>query len=387
MEIKPIYLKVDNKNITLIPTAHVSKDSAELVENLLNEIHPDSICIELDEQRFQSMKDPDKYRNTDIVKIIKEKRVPLMLINLILANYQKRLATNLDSNSGQEMLIGIRKSEEFNAALVLADRPVSTTFKRVWLNLTLKDKIKLLYAVIGSIFDDEEISEDDLKQLQQTDILNAAINELSKQMPSIIAPMITERDKYLASKIKHAPGNNIVAILGAAHTIGIQEYIYQDYDISEFEQIPPKKLSSKISGWIIPTIIIIAIIASFSIDTELGLNQLLNWILVNGTLASLGTLICGGHPLSILVAFITAPITSLNPLLTCGWFVGLTESFLRKPTFADFSSLNDINGIKDFFKNKVTRILLLVLVSSLCSSIGTFVSGSKIISSILTNLF
>ena len=387
MENNVIKINLDDKEITLIPTAHVSKQSVELVEKTIDEIQPDSICIELDQDRYNSLTDPDKFKNTDIVKIIREKRVAMLLVNLILANYQKKMAANLNSTSGAEMMMGINKAKELNAQLVLADRNVQTTFKRIWANMGFRDKLQMANAIISAIFDDEEISEEELANLQQSDILNSALQEVSKQFPKVAEVLVTERDKYLASKIRNAPGQKVVAILGAAHTLNVPKYIEQEYDISQYDVIPPKKTSSKIIGWLIPLIIVAAILFSFKINSDIGLKQIKTWIIFNGTLSALGALLGGGHPLSILVAFLAAPITSLNPLLAAGWFAGLTEAWLRKPTVQDFEKLSDdTSTFKGFWKNKVSRILLIVLLASLGSSIGTFVSGLSIFSSLINNL-
>lgn len=379
-------IKIDyqDKHITLIPTAHVSKESAELTEKVINEVQPDSICIELDQDRYNSLTEPEKFRNTDIVKIIKDKKVALMLVNIILSNYQRKLATNLESKNGQEMLIGINKSKELNANLVLADRGVTVTFKRIWANLTIIDKFKLIYMIISSLFDDEEITEEDLAKLQQSDMLSSALEEVSKAFPHITEVLVDERDKYLAHKIKNAPGKNIVAILGAAHTVNVPKYIQQDYSIEEFDRIPEKKLSSKIIGWLIPVAIIVAIIASFNMDASIGLSQIKAWILFNGTLSALGTLIGGGHLITALLSFVVAPITSLNPLLAAGWFAGLLEAKLLKPTVADFDNLaTDLNSIKGFWKNKVTKIMIIVVLANLGSTLGTFISGFGIFKKII----
>ena len=387
MENNVIKINLDDREITLIPTAHVSKQSVELVEKTIDEIQPDSICIELDQDRYNSLTDPDKFKNTDIVKIIKEKRVAMLMVNLILANYQKKMAANLSSTSGAEMLMGINKAKELNAQLVLADRPVQTTFKRIWANMGFKDKIQMLSAIISAIFDDEEISEEELANLQQSDILNSALQEVSQKFPKVAEVLVTERDMYLASKIRHAPGKKIVAILGAAHTLNVPKYIEQEYDISRFDVIPPKKTSSKLLGWLIPAVIVTLILLSFHVNADIGMKQIKTWIIFNGSLAALGALIGGGHPLSILVAFLAAPITSLNPLLAAGWFAGLTEAWLRKPTVEDFERLSDDTAtLKGFWKNKVSRTLLIVLLSSLGSSIGTFVSSLSIFSSLINNL-
>lgn len=385
MENKVELIEIDyqGKTITLIPTAHVSKESAELTRETIDAIKPDSICIELDNDRYNSLIDPVNYRNTDISKIIKEKKVFMMLVNVILSNFQKKIAQQLGSKSGQEMLVGIEKAKELNAHLVLADRNVSITFKRIWANLSVVDKFKLVSLLLTSVLEDEEITEEDLKSLQQKDMLTAALDEVSKEFPNITEVLVDERDKYLAHKIKNAPGKNIVAILGAAHTINIPKYIPMDYDIAQYDVVPEKKKSSKIVGWIIPIIIVSLILTSFKLDTSIGFQQLKSWILINGSLSALGVLICRGNILSMITAFLAAPITSLNPLLAAGWFAGLVEAKILKPTVADFDNLsNDLNTFKGFVTNRVTRILLVVVFANLGSTIGTFVSGLNIVKAI-----
>ncbi len=385
MENKVELIQIDyqGKTITLIPTAHVSKESVELTKETIDAIQPDSICIELDKDRYNSLVDPVNYRNTDISKIIKEKKVFMMLVNVILSNFQKKIAAQLGSKSGQEMLVGIEKARELNANLILADRNVSITFKRIWANLSASDKFKLITLLLTSVLEDEEITEEDLKSLQQKDMLTAALDEVSREFPNITEVLVDERDKYLAHKIKNAPGKNIVAILGAAHTINIPKYIHMDYDIAQYDVVPEKKKSSKIAGWIIPVIIIVLILTSFKLDTSIGFQQLKGWILINGSLSALGVLICRGNILSMITAFMAAPITSLNPLLAAGWFAGLVEAKILKPTVADFDNLsNDLNTFKGFVTNRVTRILLVVVFANLGSTIGTFVSGLNIVKAI-----
>ncbi len=387
MESNIIQINYQDKLITLIPTAHVSKNSVELVNETIDEVKPDCICIELDQDRYNTLTEPEKYRNTDIVKIIKDKQVGMMLVNLILANYQRKLAVNLNNKSGSEMLAAISKAKENNITLVMADRKIKTTFARIWSNQNFFDKIKLLTGIISAIFDDEKLSEEDIAQLQDKDMLNAALNEISQQFPKIKEVLVDERDKYLAYKIKHAPGTNIVAVLGAAHCVNVPNYIQQDYSIAEYDKVKEKTKLQKMSGWIIPILIVVAIILCFRVDSNVGLKQIESWILINGSLSAIGVLIAGGHLVSALVAFIAAPITSLNPLLAAGWFAGLLEAKICKPTVADFDSLSeDLNTFKGFRTNKVTKILLVVALANLGSTLGTFIAGLDIIKSIFSNL-
>ena len=278
-------------------------------------------------------------------------------MNLILSTYQKKMARQFDINPGQEMIQGIQSANKVGAHLVLADRNIQTTFKRIWRGVGFWGKIKLFYSIVFSILDDEEISEEELEKMKTEDILTSALKELSSSFPELKKHLVDERDQYLAQKIKEAPGEKVIAVLGAAHIPGIKLQITREHDLIELSKVPPKKISSKIIGWMIPAIILIIIISTFTIDMSTGLEQITSWILWNGTLSALGVAFAFGHILSILTAFIAAPITSLNPLLAAGWFAGLTEALIKRPRVNDFENLSqDIFSIKGFWKNRVTRI-------------------------------
>lgn len=373
-------LDVNGKEIYLIGTAHVSLTSRQEVKDCIDEVHPDSICIELDEDRYEAFQNPKRWEETDIIQVIRENKTGYMIVNLILSSYQRRIAKKMNVQAGQEMLQGIESSKEINAHLVLADRNIQTTFKRIYRKHSFWQKIKLFSSMILSIFEDEDITNEDIENLKQADVLDVALKDIGKEYPIVAQVLIHERDQVLAYKIKNAPGNKIVAVLGAAHIPGIKEEIYKVQDINELESIPKKKATSKIIGWIIPIAIILMILSMFTANSALGLEQIKNWILWNGSLSALGTLIAWGHPLSILTAFIAAPITSLNPLLAAGWFAGLTEAFIRKPKVKDFENLmDDVSSVKGFYKNRVTHILLVVILANLFSTLGTVIGGFDVV--------
>lgn len=377
-------VKIDyqDKEIYLVKTAHVSKASAEEVKTVIEEIDPDTICVELDKDRLKSIDDKDAWRNQDIVKVIKTKQVGYLMVTIILSSFQKRMAKSMDSKSGAEMIEGVLQARSKNKELILADRPVKTTFSRIWSKLGFKEKAKLLASIIESVFDNEEISEEELNELKEADALEAALNEVSKEFPTVKKVLVDERDAYLSTKIKNAKGKKIVAIIGAAHAGGIIKNIDKDFNIKEFEIVEKKKGVGNIVKWAIPTIIILMIAITLFLNKDVGLEQIKSWILWNGTFSAIGALIALGHPLTILTAFVAAPLTSLNPLLSAGFFAGIVEATIRKPKVKDFEDIaEDTASFKGFFKNRVTRILLVVLLSGIFSAIATFVSGVDIASS------
>lgn len=380
-------ISLDGKELILIGTAHVSRQSAEQVKEVIERERPDSVCIELDEQRYQSVMDSNKYKETDIFKVIKDKKATFLLMNLAISSFQNRLAKQFDIKPGQEMIQGIESAKEIGANLVLADRNIQVTFSRIWGNLGLSGKAQLLNAIFFSIFSKETISEDELEKMKSQDTLNAALAEFTEAFPKLKKPLIDERDQYLAQKIKDAPGNKIVAVLGAAHVQGITKEIHKEHDLKALSQTPPKSIVPKIIGWAIPLMIVAIIAYTFIANPSAGFDQAISWFLWTGSLAAVGAAVAFGHPLAVLSAFVAAPFTALHPLIAAGWVSGIVQAYIRRPNIGDFETLSeDVFSIKGFWDNKVTRVLLVVVLTNLGGSLGTFIGGADVIRVFFNNL-
>ena len=380
-------LHVNGKEIILIGTAHVSKKSAEQVKEVIEAEKPDSVCVELDEPRYQSIMDGNKWKEMDIFKVIKEKKATLLLMNLAISSFQKRMAKQIGIKPGQEMIQGIESAKETGAELVLADRNIQVTFSRIWHNIGLFGKAKLMLQIFYGIFNNETVSEEELEKLKSKDMLNAMLNEFTVAFPRLKTPLIDERDQYLAEKIRYAPGEKVVAVLGAAHVPGITKEIHKEHDLKKLTAVPPKSPAPKIIAWMIPILILSVIAYTFYANPSAGMQQTISWVLWNGSFSALGAAIAMGHPLAILTAFVAAPITSLNPLLAAGWLAGLVQAFIRRPSVADFETLaEDVYSVKGFWNNKVTRILLIVVLANLGSTLGTIIGGADVVRLFLENL-
>jgi pheromone shutdown-related protein TraB len=380
-----IYL--DGKEIILIGTAHVSKLSVEQVKEVIDREQPDSVCIELDDQRYKSIMDGNKWREMDIFKVIKEKKATLLIMNLAISSFQNRLAKQFDTKPGQEMIQGIESAKEIGAELVLADRNIQITFSRIWGNVGVWGKAQLLTSIIYSIFNKDTISEEELEKMKTQDTLNASLAEISEAFPKLKKPLIDERDQYLAQKIKEAPGKKVVAVLGAAHVPGITKEIHNDQDLQALTKTKPKSKTPQIIGWAIPVLIVAMIAFTFFLNPSAGMDQAISWILWTGITAALGATAALGHPLAILAAFIAAPITTLHPLLAAGWVSGLVQAYIKRPSVADFETLSeDVFSLKGFWRNKFTRVLLVIILTNIGGSFGTFIGGADVIRTFFNNL-
>jgi pheromone shutdown-related protein TraB len=381
-------LDLEGREVILVGTAHISKASVEEVKTLIEAEKPDTVCIELCQARYQAMTDANRWKNTDIANIIKERKAPLLLANLIMSSYQKKLAKKFGIQPGQEMKQAIASAEEVGAEICLADRDLQVTMLRLWRSTNFWGKLKLFFQFMLGIFMDEELTEEEMEKMKSKDMLSAALDELSTAFPQIKSIVIDERDQYLAQKIKSAPGEKVLAVVGAGHIPGITEEIDRDHDLVKLTKVAPSPKINKVIGWSIPVLIVALIVLTFSVDRATGTEQILTWILWNGSLGLLGAIIAMAHPLSMLTALLVAPISSLSPLLAAGWFAGLTEALVRKPSVNDFESLtDDIHSVSGFWRNKVTRILLVVVFVNLGSTAGTIIGGAEVVSRFVSTFF
>ena len=391
-----INLNLNGKEILLLGTAHVSKESCDEVKAAIAEKKPDCVAIELDEQRYASLNDSEAWKNLDIIKVLKEKKGFLLLANLVLSSFQKRMGANVGVKPGDEMRAGIEAARKLSIPCEMVDRPIQTTLRRAWAKNSGYGKIKLLSALLASAATKEEVSGEEIENLKNKSEMDGMMAELSDFMPGVKKVLIDERDFYLAAHIWEAVQKegrkSVIAVLGAGHLPGVQAHLEkiaageENTDTEEISSIPPKKTGAKIIGWAIPVIIVGLIVAGFVFGgMKKGADLLGAWVIWNALLAGIGALIAGGHPLTVLMAAVGAPFTSLCPLVGVGMFAGIVQAFVCKPKVCDMESvMDDVSSLKGFYKNRLLRVLLVFFLSSIGSSIGTFVGGSSIVVSIVS---
>ena len=385
-------LELNGRKITLVGTAHVSKESIEEVTDTIRQLMPDSVAIELDEKRADSIQNSEKYSQLDIIKVLKRHEGFLLLANLILASFQRRMGLNVGVKPGDEMLAAIKTAEELNIPSVMVDRPIQITLKRAWAKNSFWGKCKLFALLVSSAFSKEKIDASEIENLKNSSEMDSMMDELAKEMPVIKEVLIDERDSYLAAKIWAAEGNNVVAVLGAGHLPGVEKHLKQlaekqeVIDVDEISKIPPKSIAGKLVAWIIPAIIIALIVAGFIYGgAKAGTQILTTWFLWNGIPAALLSIAALAHPITIIVAFVAAPFTSLCPFIGIGFCTAIVQAIVCKPKVSDMETLqDDVSSVKSFYKNRILRILLVFILSSVGSSLGTFIGGSNIIAKLIS---
>jgi pheromone shutdown-related protein TraB len=281
---------------------------------------------------------------------------------------------------GEEMLAAVNTAGSLGIPCSLCDREISTTLRRAWARTSLWGKNKMLAAMLSSVFSSEKLSREEIEELKQKDMLQSMLDELAGYLPAAKEVLIDERDIYLAEKIGRAEGARIVAVVGAGHVPGIVAYLNamgpEPRDLSALESIPVKTLGARLAPWIVPAALVVLFGLGFlKSGWQMSLDMALKWLLANGGLAAAGSLLAFAHPLTIVVAFVGAPIATLNPFVGIGLFTGIAEAFLRKPRVRDFENLQtDVASVKGFYTNRVTHILLVFLLSSIGGMIGNFIA-------------
>ncbi|MEE9494227.1 MAG: TraB/GumN family protein [Gammaproteobacteria bacterium] len=382
-------LQLGDTQCVLLGTAHVSRQSAAQVKEEIASGNYDAVAVELCQNRYDNMQNPEQFSNTDLWQIIRQGKTGMMMANLALGAYQKRLADDLDIEPGLDMKTAIKDANTANLQLLLIDRNIGITLKRVFKSLSLWHALEMFSGLLNSVLSKEKVSEETIDKLKQGDMLESALTEFANKSPDLYTPLIDERDRYMAARLQQlitaTKPERVLAVVGAAHVEGISRYMDEDPASAEktlqtLSEVKQGFSWLKILPWILVVLILLGFATGFARSPELGLTMITDWVLLNGGLSGLGAILAGAHPLTILAAIVAAPITSLNPMLGAGMVCGLVEAALRKPRVADFVKLReDTTSLKGWWKNQVTRTLLVFAFTSIGSAIGTWLGGAMIL--------
>ena len=375
-------LVIQDKTYYLVGTNHISKESAELVKNVINEVRPACVCVELDQKRYQKYTSPEEWAKTDIIKIIKQNKLIVLFSNIVYGVLQRKLAKEKGTIQAGELIQALESAEDVGADIQLIDRDIQVTFKRMWRHLSFTQKPKLIMTFFSEF---EDVETERLEDFLESESFDNVFIQLSKKFPTIYNDMITERDKVMVTNLQNSKYDVNVVVVGKAHINGIKEKLKEEknYDISELTSIPSKKLSSKLIELIFPLTIILLLAVSFFSGVQVGFHQLLKWWVWNGGLAAIFTCFALPSPLTILTSLIMAPVGALSPVLSVGVFSALAEATVKKPTVRDFLTVqDDFLSIKTVYSNRLIKIGLVFLLSNLGGAIGNIIGGIGILNSL-----
>jgi len=374
------------KSIILIGTAHVSQESADLVRTVIEQERPDCVCVELDARRFEVLAQPRRWESLDLKEIIRNNQLSTLMVNLVLASYQKRLGDQLGVMPGTEMVEATKAAEQYHIPVELCDRDVRITMRRAWRTTPFWRKSLLMSSLLFSVFDTTQVSEKEIRDLKKQDVLSDMMEELGKEVPTLKKVLIDERDSYLAKKIRDAKGERIVAVVGAGHMPGIQRTLNErrPVNLEELDVIPPVSGAWKWVGWSIPAIIVGSIMyIGFQKGALAAGENALFWILANGIPSALGAILALAHPLTIATAFASAPFTSLTPVIGVGYVTAFVQAYVQPPLVREFQTVaEDIAVPRRWWHSRLLRVFLAFILPTIGSIIGTYVGGAKIVSNL-----
>ena len=409
--------RVGGRSFTLVGTAHVSRESVAEVTAAIEQLRPERVCVEIDDNRYRRMMEKHSWENLNIGQVLRQRQGFLLLANLLVSSFQRRLGSDLGTQPGEEMRAAIETAQRLNIPIALCDRDIQITLRRAWRLSGFWGRMKLIAMVISSAFPQEQLSAEQVEQLKQGAVVDNMMHELAEQLPVVKSVLIDERDRYLATRIFQQPEERVLAVIGLGHMRGVIEQLERlgameageaqeaqpttgdktrlavdgavaanatteartrigAEQLREIERVPPPHPVSRLLPWLVPAVVIGLIAFGFvRSGWDGGLQSLYRWVLVNGVLSAIGAAMALANPVTIIVAFLAAPLTSINPTIGVGFVTGIVEATMRKPRVVDFEHLrDDIASLRGFFRNRITRILLVFLLSSIGSAIGTFIA-------------
>lgn len=377
----------DGVRYTLLGTAHVSKASVDAVRDAIAHGDFGAVAVELDEPRLLALSDPGALAKLDLVEVIRTGRTAMFAANLALAAYQRRLAEQLGVEPGAELKLAALDAAARGLPVHLIDREVGLTFRRASSRLGFWGRAKLGGGLVTALFATEHVGHDEIEKLKQGDLLESSFSEFASDSPELYEAIIAERDRYMAARLRQTRGDarEVLVVVGAGHLQGLAKHLAEETRepagvLEELESLPPK---SNVPWF---TIALAAVLVGgfawgfWQGGIDVASELMLQWVLATGLLGALGCALAGGHPLSILVAFVASPITPLHPALASGTLSALTEAWLRKPTYADFMALrDDVQTFRGWWRNRVARVLLNFFLTSMGTAIGVWTGGLSIL--------
>ncbi|HQE07037.1 TraB/GumN family protein [Thermomonas sp.] len=386
-----IEVQRDGVHYTLLGTAHVSKASIDAVNAAIDSGRFDAVAVELDEQRHKALTHPDALAQLDLVKVIRDKKVAPFAANLALAAYQRRLAEQLGIEPGAELKAAATEASARGLSLQLIDRDVGITFRRILQGLGFWDRAKLIGSVGGGLFARDEVSEADIERLKEGDMLESSFGDFARDTPTLFASLIDERDQYMAAKLRERSdgAKQVLAVVGAGHLKGMSHYLADDQRtpqavVDALVQIKQKRNIPWITLTLMTLIIGGIAWGYYHGGRDLGRDLLLQWVAWTCGLTAIGALLAGANPLSLLAGAVAAPFKPFRPGLPSGMFSALAEVRLRKPAYPDFLALrDDTQTLRGWYRNKVTRVVLVFMLTNLGTIAGEWMAGARILGKLL----
>ncbi|MBI4952394.1 MAG: TraB family protein [Myxococcales bacterium] len=368
-------LELGARRVHVVGTAHVSRHSVAEVEAIIERLRPDTVCVELCPLRYAALASEGRTQALDLRALVRRGDAPFVLASLVLQGYQRRLGKKLGVVPGAELLAAAKKAREVGAELVLADRDVRATLRRVWHNLPFRSRVMVGLGLVATLVDTQEVSEADVEQLKKREHVKDVMAELARLVPGLKAPLIDERDRYLMSAIEDAPGARVVAVVGAGHVAGMIQAQGQRADRAALSAIPSRRLAAELRRWLLPALCAGAVALALARGVPV-VSLLVPWLVATAAAAFVVTAYARPKPGSLLAATLLAPLAALLPPIDPTVVVGSVEARLRPFGEADRQRLaDDTTSFRGLRGNPVSRVLLVAVLARLGARLGAFVGA------------
>ena len=378
---------------TLLGTAHVSQASVDAVDALLAREAFDAVAVELCETRYRALTHPDQLAQLDLFRVVKDGKTGLVAANLALSAYQRRLAQQLGVEPGAEMRAAIRGGESRSLPVWRIDRDVGTTLRRTYAAVGFWQRMKLIGGLMGSMLVDDQVDAAEIENLKRGDMLESTFSEFASRSDRLYGALINERDRFMAARLREEASQSglrkVLVVIGAGHLAGMtaalrESSVVPQQEVAALSSLPPPGRWGTWLSILFAVVVLGGFAWGFTRGADVGSALVLDWILATGVLGAIGCALAGGHPLSIIAAFIASPLTPLHPVLASGTVSALVEVTVRRPTVADFSNLrDDVASLGGWWRNRVSRVLLNFFLTSFGTAIGVYLAGWKMLQALL----
>ena len=362
------------ENLRLLGTAHIATSSVEAVRQQIAEYQPDVVAVELCKSRHDALVSDRRLDREGLLKVIKEGKAPMVLMQSMLSAEQRKLGINEGQQPGAELLAAVQAADEVGCEVALVDRDIQTTLRRAWKRMKFREKWRLLTSLLE---DDDEDDVDVNELLQDSDLLSSMMEELKGFSPGAGEVLIDERDTYIASKIAQlGTERRVLAVLGAGHLQGVSAKLSGD-DLSiesdHLDTLPKPSLPRRMLPRAFPLVMIGVLAAVFSTSRDIDWVTFFTvWTASNAVFAALACLLARGHPFAVLTAALASPITSLNPALAAGWFAGYVQLKVAEPTAEDLQTFLKWEEVSTMWTNPAGKVLFVTALTNVGSMVGAW---------------
>mgnify|MGYP002760615780 CR=1 FL=1 len=362
-------IDLGDRKLTLVGTAHISEESKREVRDTIEDVDPDHVFVELDQDRYESLRQESGWRDTDLMEAIRGGKGFLLASTLIFSIYQRRMGLGQDIKPGEELLEAVDVAEERDVPFSLVDQSIDETFGKTWKAFSLVEKLKLPSFLFAA---GEEM---DVEELKQESMIDSLTQELGAEFPAVKKAFIDDRNRRMAEEILDTDFSSGVAVVGAAHVSGLENQILEGTD-EVFEPSGSTVPWMKVTKYGLPAFIVGSLGYVFmTCGVTQGFTMARNAFLVNAVLPFIGALIARASPLTAVTSFFAAPFTSLDPALGAGMVAAYVEGKFNPPTVQELEDVVKLEGYRDLWGNQAGKILLVFLFVTLGSAIATVLAA------------